>query len=87
MIRRVPALLVFIDRRDRRQIQGIDHVAHEVHQVIRRQPVSQARRQQEVLLGDVRAIRLGHHPQCSTPIASARTLRIQMSQTITRTGS
>ena len=69
VIRRVAAFLVLIHRRDGRQIQLIDQVAHEVRQMILRQPVPQARRQQQVLLGHVRAIGLGHRRQCSTSAA------------------
>jgi HAE1 family hydrophobic/amphiphilic exporter-1 len=52
-----------------------------------RQPVSQARRQQEVLLGYVGPIGLSHRRQCSTFVAPARSANTQMSLTITRTHS
>jgi virulence-associated protein VagC len=44
----------------------VDQVAHEERQVILRQPLPQARRQQQILLGHIGAIGLGHRPQCST---------------------
>lgn len=62
VIRRLPPLVVLVDKRDRRQVQLIDQVAHEVRQVIIRQPIAEARRQQQILLRHVRAIRFGHRP-------------------------
>jgi hypothetical protein len=87
VIRRIAPFLVFVDRGDRRQIHVIDQVAHEVRQVTLGQPVPEARRQQQILLGHVGAIRLGHRPQCSTFGAPTHSGIIDMSQTITRTRS
>ena len=56
------------------KIQLIDQIAHEERQMILRQPLPQARRQQQILLGHVRAIGLGHRPKCSTT-ALARSLK------------
>ena len=60
MVRREAAILGLIHRRDRRQIQLIDDVADEVREVVLRQPVARARGQQQILFGQIRAVRLRH---------------------------
>jgi hypothetical protein len=60
MVRRITPLLGLVGGQDRRQIQLIDQIPHEVRQVIVRQPLAQTRWQQQRLLGHVGAVRLGH---------------------------
>jgi hypothetical protein len=50
IVRRLPTLLQLIPAVDRAQIQFLHHLPHEVHQVVRGQPLVQPRRQQEHLL-------------------------------------
>ena len=48
IVRRLATLLVSVNRLHRRQIQVVHHVAYEIRQVVFRQPVTQAGRQQQL---------------------------------------
>jgi hypothetical protein len=74
VVRRVAPLVLLVHDGDGRQIQLVDQVADEECQVALRQPVSQTRRQQQILLGHVRTIRLGHRPQCRTAHTARSTM-------------
>ncbi len=54
VIRLVAPPVPFIPGVERRQIQLIDHLAHEIRQVVLRQPLRQGRRQQKLLIRLVR---------------------------------
>jgi transposase len=65
----ITPLLLFVIRIDRTQVQLIDQVADEVRQVSFWQPISQAGRQQQVLIRQVRPVGFSHarkltHPSC-----------------------
>ncbi len=60
IVGRLTTTFVSIMRVDLGEIQLIDHIAYEVNQVVFRKPVAQARRQQQVLIGQVGSVALRH---------------------------
>src|SRR6516225_3129329 len=56
-------IFLLIHRLDRRKVQLVHHIRHTVNQVILRQPVPKARRQQQILLRKVGFVSLGHDSQ------------------------
>src|SRR6266481_6662171 len=57
---RLPSLLFPVHRVNGRQVQLIHNVTHEVHQMLFRHPFAQARRQQQVLIGQIGSVALWH---------------------------
>ena len=72
MIRRLPALLPFIDLLDGRQIQLINEVVDEIDEVVFGQPILQTGRQQQFLLGKVGPVGFAHKPLSPTFVFSPR---------------
>jgi hypothetical protein len=63
------ALLVPIHRVHRRQIQLIHYVADEIRQMFLRQPITQARRQQQIFIRVVPTVAFAHGTLCGHPVS------------------
>src|ERR1017187_4673695 len=82
IVRRLPPLLLLVHPVDGRQIQLVDDITDEVHQVVFLQPGAEARRQQQVLLRNVGPVALWHKTLCTGSVPF-----VPQNLWITRTGS